>query len=84
MIKKLLMLTVLLGGLASCGKITADNFEKIKAGMDYDVVVETLGKPDKCTEIIGTKRCTWGDEAKNIQITFIAGKATLSTQAGLK
>jgi hypothetical protein len=63
---------------AGCSKLTQANYAKLKAGMNYDEVTAILGSPDKCSETLGVKKCTWGNEQKHININFVADKMLLS------
>lgn len=60
-----------------CSRLTMDNYNKIKGGMAYDEVVNILGKPDKCSDVIGMRSCVWGDEKKSINVSFVADKVLL-------
>jgi hypothetical protein len=33
---------------------------------------------------VGTKSCRWGDDAKNIKITFLADRATVFSNHGIQ
>lgn len=81
--KKLIVLlsTALL--LTACSKVTIENYEQLKLGMSYEEVTGVIGKSSDCTEKVGTRFCTWGNDNKNITVTFIAGKATLYSHKGL-
>lgn len=70
--------------LSGCGKLTLENYGKIKPGMDYERVAELLGDPTSCDEILGTKSCTWGEEEKHIKIKFIADNVAFFSKEGLK
>ena len=63
---------------AGCSKLTQENYDKLKTGMNYDEVTSILGKPDDCSESLGVKKCTWGNEQKHININFVADKMMLS------
>ncbi len=77
----ILMFTGLM--LAGCGKLSRDNFDRVKVGMDYSEVVSILGQPDKCDAAMGTKNCVWGNDTKNITVKFIADKVAIPTMKGL-
>lgn len=62
---------------AGCSKLTMDNYNKIKGGMTYDEVVGILGKPDKCSDVIGMRSCVWGNEKKSITVSFVGSKVLL-------
>jgi len=66
-----------------CSKLSKENYDKIKVGMDFQQVVKVIGEPDKCDAAIGTKSCIWGTDQKNIKIKFIADKVILPTMKGI-
>ena len=70
--------------LAGCGKLTLENYDQLKAGMDFDKVVNLLGDPTECDEILGTKSCIWGEDAKHIKVKFIADNVAFYSKEGLK
>ena len=78
----LLMTTLLF--TAGCSKVTTENYNKLKMGMEYNDVTALLGSPDNCTESMGTKSCIWGDETKNIKINFVGDKTIIFSGTGLK
>ena len=67
--KKLLIIAAALT-LAACSKVSLENYEKIKIGMDKTEVEAILGSADNCVEKTLHTSCTWGDDAKNIEITL--------------
>ena len=79
----LALLTTLLF-TAGCSKITKENYDKLEMGMEYSEVTALLGNPDNCTESMGAKSCTWGSEAKNIKINFLADKTMVFSSTGIK
>ncbi len=66
--------------LAACGKVTAENYAKVKSGMEYKEVVGILGNPASCDDIVGFKSCKWGDEKSHITVRF-AGDAVIMHSA---
>ena len=66
--------------LAACGKVTAENYAKLKAGMSYKEVTGILGNPASCDDVIGFKSCKWGDEKSHITVRF-AGDAVIMHSA---
>jgi hypothetical protein len=83
-LKKLVAVTLLFAViLFGCSKLTRENYDKIKMGMDYQQVVQIIGNPDKCDAALGAKSCIWGKETKNITIKFIADKVVLPAMNGL-
>ncbi|WP_282130628.1 DUF3862 domain-containing protein [Pseudoalteromonas aliena] len=80
--KKLLIIAALLS-LAACSKVSQENYEKIKIGMDKADVETLLGSADNCVEKTLHTNCVWGDETKNIEITLVSDKVTLYSKHGL-
>ena len=56
--------------VAGCSKLTMENYNKLKAGMTYNEVVNVIGSPDKCSDLLGMKNCVWGDEKRSATVTF--------------
>lgn len=81
---RMIVLLVLVALLAGCSKLTAENYAKIKTGIEYGEVVKILGKPDTCSEALFVKSCTWGNEQKNITVNFVSDKAILSSSRNIK
>lgn len=82
--KKFVVLLTTLLLLGACSKLTQDNYDQVKAGMTYDEVTGILGSATHCEEAIGTKSCRWGDDEKNIKITFLADRATVFSNHGIQ
>ncbi|AQQ01664.1 DUF3862 domain-containing protein [Pseudoalteromonas aliena] len=80
--KKLLIIATLLS-LAACSKVSQENYEKIKIGMDKADVETLLGSADNCVEKTLHTNCVWGDETRNIEITLVSDKVTLYSKHGL-
>ncbi|TMN94207.1 outer membrane protein assembly factor BamE [Pseudoalteromonas sp. S558] len=80
--KKLLIIATLLS-LVACSKVSQENYEKIKIGMDKADVETLLGSADNCVEKTLHTNCVWGDETKNIEITLVSDKVTLYSKHGL-
>ena len=69
--------------LLGCSKINQKNFDKLKAGMEYDEVLKILGKPDNCESVLNMKSCTWEESPKNIKILIFADKVVLLSSKGI-
>jgi Domain of Unknown Function with PDB structure (DUF3862) len=82
--RRLVLLVVLATLLVGCSKLTRKNYTKLKVGMEYEEVVNILGKPDECSEALFAKNCTWGSERKNITLSFIGGKVILYASKNIK
>lgn len=70
--------------LLGCSKLTMENYQKIEVGLEYPAVVEILGKPDSCSEALFVRNCIWGDEKKNISISFLSDKVLLLTSKNIR
>jgi hypothetical protein len=81
---RMMVLLVMLAMLLGCSKLTVDNYEKIKTGIEYSEVVRILGKPDSCSEALFVKGCVWGNEQKNISVSFVNDKVILSSSRNIK
>lgn len=73
-----------IGIVSGCSKLTAKDYQQISAGMAYAEIKHILDAPEHCTNETNIKQCRWGDENKNIKITFVDNKATSITQKNLK
>lgn len=80
--RKLILCTALLS-LAGCSKLSMDNYNHLKIGMNYQEVSAIIGEASSCEEIIGTRSCVWGDEQKSIKAGFVADKAIAFSHKGL-
>ena len=70
--------------LSACSKLTKENYDLLEMGMSQEEVQAVIGKPDNCSETLGTQSCIWGSDAgKYIKITFIANNATTFSNNGL-
>jgi hypothetical protein len=61
--------------VAGCSKLTMENYNKLKAGMTYNEVVNIIGSPDKCSDVLGMRNCVWGDEKRSATVTFAGDRA---------
>jgi hypothetical protein len=61
--------------LAACSRVTADNYNKLEAGMSRDEVYAILGKPDQVEGSgLGTLTIsseTWRGGGQRIELSFI-------------
>ncbi len=80
--KKLLMVAMTLL-LVACNTLSIANYDKLKLGMSYEEITAILGKSDSCDEQLATRRCQWGDDNKQIRVTFVANRATFFSHKGL-
>jgi hypothetical protein len=66
-----------------CSKLTPENYDRLRVGMNYDKVVSILGKADECDGAMGLKSCTWGNEKRNIKVSFVGDKVVVFSGHGL-
>ena len=81
-IQSLLGMSLLLTLLA-CSKLTLEHYNQISAGMRYEEVVALLGEPAKCDDVIGIRNCTWGDDKRSVNVSFVGGKVLLFASKNL-
>lgn len=74
-------LTIVLG---ACSKLTVENYDKLKMGMTYGEVRQLLGAPDKCSDVLTVKSCTWGDDKRFVQVNFVADQVILFNSSNLR
>ncbi len=74
------LLLVVLG----CSKLTLDNYNKITSGMTYEEVTQLIGSPDTCDDVMGVRNCTWGNERRSVNVSFLGGKVLLFSSSNLK
>lgn len=70
--------------VASCTKVTAENYAKIKVGMAYPEVTAILGDPASCSDFAGFKACRWGDDKSNVTVRFVGDKVVLHSAENIK
>jgi len=70
--------------LAACGKVTADNYAKLKVGMTTREVTAILGSPARCDDMAGFQTCKWGDDKSSITIRFAADKAVVYSAENIR
>ena len=66
-----------------CSKITQENYNKLKIGMEYNEVLKILGKPDHCESVLSMKNCIWEESSKSITIGIIADKVVFLSSHGI-
>ena len=63
--------------LAACGKLSVQNYDKLKIGMPYTEVKQILGPPDQCSDVLGVKSCTWGDDKRYVNVNFLSDQVII-------
>ena len=68
----------------ACGKVTAENYARLKVGMPFSDVTAAIGNPASCSDTAGFKVCKWGDEKSGITVRFVADKVVVHSSDNLK
>ncbi len=71
--KKYLSIAAIALTLTACSKVTTENYNKIKVGMDKTEIEQLLGSADSCEEKTLHTNCVWGSSNKNIT-GFVRGR----------
>jgi hypothetical protein len=69
---------------AACTRLTAENYDKLRMGMSYAEVKALLGDPERCSDVLGAKRCVWGDDQKHISVNFVSDRAILFSAENIR
>jgi hypothetical protein len=70
--------------MLGCSRVTLENYNKLTVGMRYEEVIELLGSPATCDDMMGVRACQWGDERRSINVNFIGGKVLLFSSSNLQ
>lgn len=70
--------------LLGCSRLTQENYNRIAVGMPYDEVVQLIGKPDQCDDIMGLRSCNWGDESRSVHVSFVDEKVLVFASKNMK
>ncbi|MCK0510975.1 outer membrane protein assembly factor BamE domain-containing protein [Aromatoleum buckelii] len=81
---RLLCLAALCVAATACSKVTVENYDKIRVGMTYEEVKQLLGAPNHCSDVMTVKSCTWGDEKRHVQVSFVADQVVLFSSENLR
>ena len=84
MVLRCMLLVTLAALLFGCSKLTQENYDKLKVGMEYREVVAILGKPDSCSDTLVARSCMWGRDRKNITVNFLGDKVIIYTSRSIK
>jgi hypothetical protein len=52
--------------------------------MTFAEVKQIIGDPAKCDEVVGVRNCVWGDDRRNVKVSFAADRVVLLSATGLK
>jgi hypothetical protein len=85
MIKKIIFWILIAAVLLTigCSKLTTENYNRLRIGMNYDKVVSLLGTADQCDGAMGFKNCMWGNKKRNIKVSFAGEKVVVFSGHGL-
>ena len=70
--------------VGACSKLTVENYDRLQAGMTLSEVRQLLGDPASCDEVVGLRKCIWGDERRQITVSFAADRLLLRSASGIK
>ena len=70
--------------LAACGKLSVENYDKLKIGMPYNEVKQILGPPAQCSDVLGVKSCAWGDDKRYINVNFLGDQVVIFTAENIR
>lgn len=73
----------LLAAVVGCGKLTQDNFDKIKTGMTYEEVTDIIGDPTSCDSMFTAKQCQWKSGDKIIDVKLLNDKVVIFSAQNL-
>ena len=76
-------MALILSCLGGCDKISQENYDQLKVGMEYPSVVKLLGEPKSCETFLMAKQCRFGEDPKTINVKLISDKVILFSSAGL-
>jgi hypothetical protein len=74
---------ILLPTLFGCSKLTLENYGKIGVGMQYDAVIQLIGKPDRCDDVMTIRKCVWRHGKRSISVSFAANQVLLFSSSNL-
>ena len=83
---KKIVLCIFFAGLfwaVGCNRITTENYDQLKVGMDYNDVTSLLGETKECEAALGLKKCKWGEKNKFIMVSFAGDKVVVFSGHGL-
>lgn len=81
---RLLPVTFLALLVAGCSKVSLDNYSQIKVGMRHADVRELLGAPTRCSDVMTIRNCTWGDERRSVNVSFVGDQVVLFSSENLR
>ena len=68
---------------SGCRHCVASRLQQ-EIGQSFDEVTAILGSADECADMLGGKKCQWGDDERFIKATFAADSLLFFTAKGLK
>ncbi|HEY9037068.1 MAG TPA: hypothetical protein VIM96_10200 [Pseudomonadales bacterium] len=70
--------------LLACSRVDKQHYDQLLIGQPFDEVKSILGAPGECTDILGGKRCQWGNNKKWIKVTFVDDSVLFFNAKGLE
>jgi hypothetical protein len=79
-----LIVLFLLCSVTSCSsKVTKENYDRLKIGMEYSEVRDILGEPEECNAVLSIRDCTWGGGIKSINVKMLGDEVIFVSSKGL-
>lgn len=75
---------MLIAALLGCSKLSTENYDKLKMGMSFAEVRTLLGDPTRCDDLMTVRSCTWGDENRHVNVSFVADQVVLFNATNLR
>ncbi len=79
----LILLSASLSVLSGCDKLTPENYNQLKVGMEYAELVKIIGEPSECSAVLNAQSCQWTNGGKRIQAKLVADKVVFLSSQGL-
>lgn len=70
--------------LTGCERVSFKQYEQLRTGQNRAEVEAILGKADTCDSALIGSVCLWGDEKRNITITFVDDRVAFYTGKDLR
>jgi outer membrane protein assembly factor BamE (lipoprotein component of BamABCDE complex) len=80
----MLVLSLMAGCTLKTGKVTRENFDKLKYGMTYEAAVAILGEPQDFSSRFGVRQYTWTSGERQIHAKFLWNRAIYFSNRGLE
>ena len=66
-----------------CTRVTLENYQQLKIGMPYEEVRQLLGQPTRCSDLLAARNCTWGNDTRYINVSFVGDQVVFFASENL-